>query len=99
MVGSIVGTDQTGVRVAYVIRLRRDELEHHMAVAGMGRQKDLAAAMHMSEPAISRALNYGKLGTRLIAGLLATFPDLEFSDLFEIVEESSNAAGPNSEAA
>lgn len=58
-----------------------------MAVAGMGRQKDLAAAMHMSEPAISRALNYGRLGEGLIAGLLGAFPDLTFEDFFEIVTD------------
>ncbi|WP_139810463.1 XRE family transcriptional regulator [Prescottella equi] len=73
--------------MAYAIRLRRDELEHHMAAAGMTQQKDLAAAMHMSEPAISRALNHGRFGEGFIAGLLGAFPSLAFEDFFEIVAE------------
>lgn len=58
-----------------------------MAAAGMEQQKDLAAAMHMSEPAISRGLNHGRFGEGFIAGLLGAFPGLAFEDFFEIVAE------------
>lgn len=58
-----------------------------MAAAGIEQQKDLAAAMHMSEPAISRAINHGRFGEGFIAGLLGAFPGLAFEDFFEIVTE------------
>ncbi|NKR96208.1 hypothetical protein GS473_04470 [Rhodococcus hoagii] len=73
--------------MAHRIRLRRSELDKHMAAAGLTHQNDLAAAMRMSEPAISRAMLYNRTGNRFIASLLAAFPHLRFEDLFEVVPE------------
>lgn len=67
-------------------KLRLDKLNEHMKAAGMEHQKDLAAAMHMSEPAISRALNYGRFGRKFVDNILAAFPNLAYEDLFERAE-------------
>ncbi|MGW2095796.1 hypothetical protein [Promicromonospora sukumoe] len=66
--------------------LRLDKLTEHMEAAGMRHRKDLAAAMHMSEAAISRAFNYGKFGRKFIDNLHAVFPDVRREDLFEHAE-------------
>ncbi|NKR57481.1 hypothetical protein GS474_15905 [Rhodococcus hoagii] len=67
-------------------KLRLDKLNERMEAAGMKHQKDLAAAMRMSEPAISRALNYGRFGRKFVDNLLAAFPDSAYEDLFERAE-------------
>ncbi|BCN42227.1 hypothetical protein [Prescottella equi] len=74
--------------MVHVIQLRRDKLAEAMVAAGMSQQKHLATAMDMSEPAISRALNYGRFGEGFVANLLGCFPAARFEDLFEVVDRA-----------
>lgn len=72
------------------LKLRRDQVEKHMASAGIRRQKDLADRAGVTEAGIYRTLE-GRTapGGKVIAGLLAAFPHLTFEDLFEVVTDDA----------
>lgn len=71
-----------------LVRLRRTQLAKYMRLAGGLNQTQLAEKMGVSGSTVYRVLE-GRMepGSRFIAGLLNTVPDLDFDDLFECVSE------------
>ncbi len=75
------------------IRLRREQIDKYMRLAGITKQAQLAEKMGVAEASVCRTLN-GRTapGEKFIAGLLAAFSDLDFNDLFEVVTDQEVAA-------
>lgn len=71
--------------MAASIRLRTAQYRKYAALKNWKTQSQAAAAIGVSEPALSRVIR-GKRGpgADFIAALLNAFPQLEFADLFEV---------------
>lgn len=75
--------------MAATIRLRTGQYRKYVAVKGWKNQAEAARAIGVSEPTIGRILNDKRgPGEAFIAGLLAALPELEFNDLFEVVDDA-----------
>lgn len=71
------------------IRLRTGQYRKYAALKGLATQAAQAAAIGVAEPTVGRVVS-GKTapGEQFIAGCLAAFPELEFADLFEVVDDT-----------
>lgn len=71
--------------MAASIRLRTAQYRKYAALKGWRTQHEAAQAIDFSEAALSRIIR-GKRGpgAEFIAALLTAFPELEFSDLFDV---------------
>lgn len=81
--------------MAAAIRLRTSQFRKYTAIAGMPTDDAKAKAIKVDPATLSRVLK-GRCapGARFIAGTLAAFPDLDFEDLFEVVDDSDTEAVP-----
>lgn len=67
------------------IRVRKGNIAKHLVSKGWNNSQ-LADATGVAESTVSRVLNgFQAPGEKFIAGLLAAFPHLDFSDLFEVI--------------
>lgn len=74
--------------MAAAIRLRTGQYRKYAALKGWTTNAQAAAAVGVTEPTIGRVLTGKRApGEQFIAGLLAALPELDFSDLFEVVED------------
>lgn len=72
------------------IRLRTTQVEKFMRMKSIDNQTQLAARIHVDASTVYRVLEGRNApGEKFIAGILAAFPELEFSDLFEVVETTA----------
>lgn len=80
------------VSMASTIRLRTAQFEKFCKLKGLKTQADKARFLGVTEPTVGRVLNGDRRpGEAFIAGVLAAFPELEFSDLFEVVGDDDPA--------
>lgn len=79
--------------MAAKIRLRTGQYRKYVSLKGLTTQAAQAAALGVSEPTVGRVVT-GKTGPgeQFIAGCLAAFPELDFSDLFEVVTDDEPVA-------
>lgn len=71
------------------VQLRDKQLAKMCKVAGIDTDDALAQRMNVSPATVSRVRRgTAAPGSRFIGGLLEAFPDLEFSDLFEVVSDT-----------
>jgi len=72
------------------IRLRHTQLAKYMKMTNLDTKRDLARRLNVNESQVSRILlGHCAPGEKFIAAILAAFPDLEFSDLFEVITENA----------
>lgn len=76
------------------LRLRTRQLDKYMRLAGIGSKAELARRMGMATSSVTRVLagSY-RPGETFISRLMAAFPDLEFEDLFEVIDAEPALAG------
>lgn len=70
------------------IRLRTTQYRKYAALKGLSTHAQQATAIGVTEATVGRVLA-GKTapGEAFIAGCLAAFPQLDFADLFEVVDD------------
>lgn len=74
--------------MAAQIRLRTKQFNKICNVKGWTTQAQRAAGVGVTEPTIGRVMTGKRApGEQFIAGCLAAFPELEFSDLFEVISD------------
>lgn len=79
---NVLAVEQSEARVL----LRRNQYDKYCALAELTTQSQQADAFGQSEAYISRVRRGRReVNAQFIAGVLATFPDLRFDDLFEVV--------------
>lgn len=67
------------------IQLRHRLFTRHAEHAGHASHASLAAAMHVDRSTVTRVLSGSQaVGASFVAGALIAFPELTFSDLFQI---------------
>lgn len=72
------------------IRLKREQLDKYMRLAGVTTETALADRMGVDKSSVYRVfMNRVTPGEKFIAGLLAAFPTLDFADLFEVITEEA----------
>lgn len=77
------------VSMASRIRLRTGQYRKFAALKGWATAGQQAAALGVTEPTIGRILSGKRApGESFIANCLTAFPELEFADLFEVVEDT-----------
>jgi len=78
-----------------LIRLKNDgQLTRYMALTGIKGQAGLAEAMGVDRSTVHRTLSgEADLDAVFVTALLATFPELSFGDLFELVPVQQQHAG------
>lgn len=70
------------------LELNRTRYRELVAARGWATQVEQAAAIGISQPTITRIVeSEGRPGPRVIAALLAAFPEEDFRSLFDIVED------------
>lgn len=81
------------VSMAASIRLRTTQFEKFCALKGLKTQADKARFLGVTEPTVGRVINGDRRpGEQFIAGVLAAFPELEFGDLFEVIDDAEPVA-------
>lgn len=85
--------DREELSLSASIALRSRQFQKFMALKGLKTDTAIAATIGCDRGNLSRVLA-GKQapGARFIAGCLVAFPELEFSDLFEVVDSDEDAA-------
>lgn len=76
------------------VELNRSRYRELVAARGWNTQTEQAAALGIPQPTISRIVESSghpgpRVGSRVIAALIAAFPEEDFRTLFNIVEDSS----------
>ncbi len=80
------------VSMAATIRLRTAQFEKFCKLKGLKTQADKARFLGVTEPTVGRIVSGDrKPGEAFIAGVLHAFPELDFSDLFEVVDDEPTA--------
>lgn len=70
------------------IRLRTGQYVKFAALKGWKTQAAQATALNVTEPTVGRVLTGKRApGEAFIAAVLTAFPELEFADLFEVVDD------------
>jgi hypothetical protein len=76
------------VSMAATIRLRTAQFEKFCKLKGLKTQADKAQFLKVTEPTVGRIVKGERRpGEAFIAGVLNAFPELDFSDLFEVVDD------------
>lgn len=82
------------------IHLRLGQLRKYRAMSGLTSDSGLADRMGAHRATVHRALRGdGKFSLEFVASLLRAFPQLDFSDLFEIVDNDEPQTQPRTGAA
>ncbi|MCL4368006.1 MAG: helix-turn-helix transcriptional regulator [Actinobacteria bacterium] len=69
------------------LRLRTRQLDKYMRLSGINTKAELARRMGMATSSVTRVLaGQYRPGETFISRLMSAFPDLEFEDLFEVVD-------------
>lgn len=69
------------------LKLRTRQLDKYMRISGIGSRAELARRMGMATSSVTRVLaGQYRPGEAFISGLMRAFPDLDFEDLFEVVD-------------
>jgi hypothetical protein len=85
-VASMHGYKRSPSGQTLTVDLNRDRYRELVAARGWSTQVEQAAALGISQPTITRIVeSAGRPGPRVIAALLATFPEEHFRSLFDIV--------------
>lgn len=72
------------------IKLRTEQLAKYMPMCGIDSQRALSERIGVAESTVYRVLE-GRTapGEKFIAGILRAFPQLDFDDLFEVVDAAA----------
>jgi DNA transposition AAA+ family ATPase len=74
--------------MAATIRLRTSQFEKFCKIKGWKTQADKARGLKVTEPTVGRIVNGDrKPGEQFIAAVLSAFPELDFGDLFEVIDD------------
>lgn len=77
--------------MAASIRLRTGQFEKFCALKGWKTQAIRAQQIGVTEPTVGRVVTGKRApGEQFIAGCLHAFPELDFADLFEVVEDTED---------
>lgn len=69
------------------LRLRTRQLDKYMRLSGIESRAELARRMGMATSSVTRVLaGQSRPGQAFLSGLMRAFPDLDFEDLFEVVD-------------
>ena len=69
------------------LRLRTRQLDKYMRLSGITTRAELARRMGMATSSVTRVLaGQSRPGETFVSRLISAFPDLEFDDLFEVID-------------
>lgn len=72
------------------IRLRTAQFDKFCALKGLKTQAAKARFLDVTEPTVGRVVNGERRpGEQFIAAVLHAFPELEFNDLFEVIDDEA----------